>query len=315
MFSISEWMNPEEVEYFELAEFVKKIKLNSTTLSIASETEDLFAEYIEHLFKYYNNDLESLVLSWLDQGMIEQIYSNKIENHLFLSEDIANADLFFEKLSIDNERIKRIHRFVCEKGVTHSSMIGEYRKTPVSVGAFCGDKYLTYWKGVKAEDIKKFMDSFISFYKTNEIKAIYNNPFLKGALAHLLFVRIHPFGDGNGRTARIIQNIAFTNGINKIYGTKLKLSPLNVSQCIVVTKMEYVDIINRIHFNLKYDNNELLNRWFQYMLYKYQEQINYQQGRFGVIDIKLENYLKTASKSIGDSVEGMKVTKLIGPRK
>ena len=311
MFQIKDWLNPEEVEYFDLIEFVENIKLNYTTLSIASETEDIFSDYIKHLAIIYQYDLEKLIFSWLDQGIREQVFSNEIENHRILFQDMATANLFFEKLSIGHERIKKIHRFVCENGATHSAIVGDYRKTPVFVGVNNPEEKLVYWNGVKVEDIKPFMDRFIQFYKTNTIKEIYNNPFLKGALVHLLFVRIHPFGDGNGRTARILQNIAFTNGINNIYGTKLKLSPLNISQCIAETKMEYVDIINRVHFNLDYDNTEILNKWFQYMLYKYQEQINYQSNRFGEIDVNLEAYLKSASKSIGDSVEEMKVRKLI----
>lgn len=47
------------------------------------------------------------------------------------------------------------------------------------------------------------------------------------SLVHLLFLRIHPYTDGNGRTARILHNIKFTEMINKVYSTRLKLSPLN----------------------------------------------------------------------------------------
>ena len=62
------------------------------------------------------------------------------------------------------------------------------------------------------------MDDFIKFYKTKSLSVIDSNPFLKSALAHLLFVRIHPFSDGNGRTARMIHNMKFTESINNIYG-------------------------------------------------------------------------------------------------
>ena len=45
-----------------------------------------------------------------------------------------------------------------------------------------------------------------------------SNPFLKSALIHLLFLRIHPYADGNGRTARLLHNSKFTASINSIYG-------------------------------------------------------------------------------------------------
>lgn len=304
-----DWINPEVVKYFDLEEFVNKIILNRKILELLSETDNMFEDYIKHLSKIYENDLDSLVYDWLDQGIREQLYSNEIENHRIYFNDMANNDLFFEKLSISHERIKRIHRFVCEKGTTHTSIIGDYRKDRATVGTKINDEYIVYWNGAEADDIKKFMDCFIKVYKTNSVKEIYNNPFLKASLAHLLFVRIHPFGDGNGRTTRIIQNISFTNGINRIYGTKLKLSPLNISQNITVTKYNYVDILNRIHFNLDYDNNELINEWFQYMLYRYQDQIYYQQSRFNKIDKELERYLQKNSP-ITKTANEMKIKKL-----
>ena len=304
-----DWINPEVVKYFDLEEFVNKIILNRKILELLSETDNMFEDYIKHLSKIYENDLDSLVYDWLDQGIREQLYSNEIENHRIYFNDMANNDLFFEKLSISHERIKRIHRFVCEKGTTHTSIIGDYRKDRATVGTKIAGEYIVYWNGAEVEDIKKLMDSFIKVYKTNSVKEIYKNPFLKASLAHLLFVRIHPFGDGNGRTARIIQNISFTNGINRIYGTKLKLSPLNISQNISVTKCNYVDILNRIHFNLDYDNNDLINEWFQYMLYRYQDQIYLQQSRFNKIDKELERYLQKSSP-ITKTADEMKIKKL-----
>ena len=87
------------------------------------------------------------------------------------------------------------------------------------------------------------------------------------------------------------------------------MSPLNISQNITVTKYQYVDILNRIHFNLDYDNNDLINDWFQYLLFRYQDQIYYQQSRIGKIDKKLEEFLKSSSPN-SKTAEQMMVKKL-----
>ena len=71
-----------------------------------------------------------------------------------------------------------------------------------------------------AKDVNKFMNDFISVYKHNGTSLVFSNPFLVSALMHLLFIRIHPFSDGNGRTTRVIHNIKFTESVNKLYGTK-----------------------------------------------------------------------------------------------
>ena len=48
------------------------------------------------------------------------------------------------------------------------------------------------------------MSEFIKVYKQIASVEELNNPFLASSLMHLLFIRIHPYTDGNGRTARVI---------------------------------------------------------------------------------------------------------------
>lgn len=47
------------------------------------------------------------------------------------------------------------------------------------------------------------MATFVDWINSKEITAL--NPFIRAALAHYHFCLIHPFGDGNGRTARLIE--------------------------------------------------------------------------------------------------------------
>lgn len=274
-----EWINEEKVKYFNLMDFVSQIKLNDNILYHVEETGQNFENYIKTLVRVCDNDDYIILYYLLDLANNELKQSAYLENHLFKNIDLFKGNLFFDKLSISHERIKNIHKFVCENSGANTKCVGEYRKTTVDVGANYDFGHQVYWYAPEADDIKKFMDDYISFYKASSIKEIYSNPFLKSALAHLLFVRIHPFGDGNGRTARIIQNIAFTSSINKIYNTKLKLSPLNISQNIVLNKHTYADRINKIHFNLDYNNEKTINNWFEFILNMYDEQLFFQSQR------------------------------------
>ena len=43
----------------------------------------------------------------------------------------------------------------------------------------------------------------------------------------------------------------FTEMINKLYGTRLKLSPLNISESILINKITYVKRIDNIYFDTK----------------------------------------------------------------
>ncbi len=53
------------------------------------------------------------------------------------------------------------------------------------------------------EDVPKLLDEFFSWYKKEEQKI---NPVELAALAHLKFVSIHPYTDGNGRISRLLAN-------------------------------------------------------------------------------------------------------------
>lgn len=298
-------INEDRVKYFDLLEYVSKIKVSDKVLFHLKETNENFEEYLKNLAKYTNYDDYAVLYYWLDQNLKELKQSSKIENACFYNKELIQSDLFFEKLSINHERIKRIHKFVCERSNTNKIIVGDYRKTLASVGAEIDGKYQPYWYAPEASDVKAFMDKYLEFYRTNSIKEIFSNPFLKSALAHLLFVRIHPFGDGNGRTARIIQNISFTSGINRIYQTKLKLSPLNISQNININKLTYVDRIDNIYFDLEHDNTDAINRWFEFILNMYDEQLYYQNQRMP----NLEKYFKIVG-SKKDSIEGYELKKV-----
>lgn len=128
------------------------------------------------------------------------------------------------------------------------------------------------------------MNDFIRVYKQGGTSSIYSNPFLASSLIHLLFLRIHPYTDGNGRTARILHNIKFTEMINKLYGTRLKLSPLNISESILINKITYVKRIDNIYFDIKNDCNDEINAWFNFILDMVDEQLYKSMNMLDYID-------------------------------
>lgn len=131
------------------------------------------------------------------------------------------------------------------------------------------------------------MDSFIKIYKHSGTSLLFSNPFLASSLMHLLFVKIHPYTDGNGRTARVIHNIKFTEMINKLWGTRLKLSPMHLSQSILLNKITYVKRIDFLYFDVKHDNNDAINKWFDFILDMADEQIFRSSERLKNVDVSL----------------------------
>lgn len=75
---------------------------------------------------------------------------------------------------------------------------------PMQVVSGAVGKEKVHFEAPKAERLKKEMATFLDWFESKD--AI--DPVLKAGLAHLWFVTIHPFEDGNGRIARAIADMA-----------------------------------------------------------------------------------------------------------
>ena len=76
----------------------------------------------------------------------------------------------------------------------------------------------------------------------------------------------------------------FTEMINKLYGTRLKLSPLNISESILINKITYVKRKDNIYFDTKHDSNIEINAWFNFILDMIDEQLYKAMNKLEKID-------------------------------
>lgn len=260
--------NPEIVDYFSLEEYYDRIKLSDDVLFHSEDTSAAFDKYINELNEHSDNTIISFLIECFRHEIKD---SNLIENHLIDPLEINKENIFFDSLKISNKRIKELHQFA-----TRSDEMEEYRKTENRVSYYEDDgTEVIFWRGVQAQYVQQYMDDYIKLYKQTSLSNKDADPFIKSALMHLLFVRIHPFSDGNGRTARLVGNMKFTNGINRIYGSNLKISPLHLSQSILVNKPTYVSKIDNIYFDLEHDSNNEINKFLDFNLFMADEQIYY----------------------------------------
>lgn len=263
-------VNLERVKYFNLEEYIDRISLSSDVLYHVEETSKAFEEYI----KFLSNYPDTVILDHMINSFRNEMdYSNKVERHLIRPEEIQKHNVFFDSLAMNHQRIKQLHQFVQED---QDNFKYEYRENEARVSYFDeqGHEHI-YWYGAEPEDIKKFMDDFIKFYKSRGLQMIDISPFLKATLCNLIFIRIHPFGDGNGRTARLLYDMKFTEMINRLYGTNLKISPLHLSMSIYLNQPTYVKKIDNIYFDVEHDCNDEINKFFDFLLNMTDEQLYY----------------------------------------
>jgi len=78
-----------------------------------------------------------------------------------------------------------------------------YREDTIQVTSGPMGKERVHFEAPSADKIPQEMDAFLAWFNTNEDQ----DPVLKAAFAHLWFVTLHPFEDGNGRIARAIADL------------------------------------------------------------------------------------------------------------
>ncbi|MDY6851503.1 MAG: Fic family protein, partial [Thermodesulfobacteriota bacterium] len=141
-----------------------------------------------------------LIISEADQTKETDRARTEIRN-LKTAYDITNGLGWAEAASeLDEEVIRKIHKTIT-LGIEHKYNVpGQYRNIRVEVGdrghggVYVPPKCLP--------DIEKLLKEFIVWINSGEVTAL--EPPIRAALAHYYLALIHPFGDGNGRTARIV---------------------------------------------------------------------------------------------------------------
>ena len=112
--------------------------------------------------------------------------------------------------------------------------VGTYRQHPVQVvsGAIGHEKI--HYEAPAAERIPSEMEAFLRW-----VNAPQGDGLIKSALAHLWFVTLHPFDDGNGRIARTISDMLLCQSDKTSYRF------YSMSNQIVVERSEYYTILER----------------------------------------------------------------------
>lgn len=130
-------------------------------------------------------------------------------------ENLISAYNFAQKNEINEENLLKTHKILSETLLIKSKQ-GKYRIEPVGVFGRTGLAYLA----VEPEFVKENMSIFF-----NDLKSLLKNDlseaevFYFASLIHLRFVHIHPFRDGNGRVARLLEKWFITKKLGEKYWT------------------------------------------------------------------------------------------------
>lgn len=120
---------------------------------------------------------------------------------------LLDATQHYER-HLDDERLFGWHAAMFPTGRSgiNKITVGSWR-TPetgaMQVVSGAMGKELVHFEAPLSENVPKEMDVFFDWFNSK----VQLDPVLKAAIAHLWFVTIHPFDDGNGRIARAITDL------------------------------------------------------------------------------------------------------------
>lgn len=105
-----------------------------------------------------------------------------------------------EKYSITENNILSIHKLITSKTLENEIDCGRYRDRYVVVGNRFTNEIS--FKPPQNSEVPDLIKDLIEWFNSETVKEL--DPVIEAGIAHYELVRIHPFIDGNGRTARVL---------------------------------------------------------------------------------------------------------------
>lgn len=246
-------------ELFQKADYYKS--LIDMNRPFASEQLKELDNYFRVGFTYSSNSIEGNTLTITETKILLEdgitVGGKPIKDYYEAAGHAQAYDYMLsvartEQLDITEDIIKKLHHLFYHK--LDQEEAGQYRKVQVYIS---GTDYLP----PKAEEVPHLMEHFI-----NEIQSSkrFMHPIEFAAICHKRLVDIHPFKDGNGRTARLLMNLILVNegyGITSIppvlrneYINALILSQREnnpnidifiefIAECVIETERDYCRLL------------------------------------------------------------------------
>jgi len=146
-------------------------------------------------------EVKDIVENRANIPMSKKYLEQEVRNILDACKDIANRISNDQSGNITKDFICNLNKLVlndvpCEDGAVG----GVVRRSEVVVG--------NVYRGPNAPDVPELLDEFCKWINSSDFESEQSPvvfSIIKAIVAHLYIAWIHPFGDGNGRTARLLE--------------------------------------------------------------------------------------------------------------
>src|SRR3989338_7756407 len=190
------YLDPERLAKldFVIGEFQKKVK-DYPRIAIEKREKDFTIR-----FTYNTNAIEGNTVSLLETAaMLEKkvMPSGKSlrEIHEIFNTEKALNFIRTCKSDVSKRLILRLHKMMMTN--IDDAQAGRIRSYTVAIEG-------ANWMPPSEKEVEGKFDEFLAWYSKSKRKL---HPIELAAIAHLKFIEVHPFGDGNGRVARLMTNL------------------------------------------------------------------------------------------------------------
>jgi Fic family protein len=137
---------------------------------------------------------------------------------------------------LDENLIRTFHKILTKDIEYERNIPGEYRTFPVRAGDYVAPP---------AAQVKDLIEGFIPWF--NQGEPVDWDPIIRAIVAHFYVVSIHPFGDGNGRTARAVESfLLYKAGINA-------RGFYSLANFYYLHRSEYINHLDKVRFETEND--------------------------------------------------------------
>lgn len=175
------------------AKLRRQALLHSTHSSTAIEGNKLTLEQVEALA-----DGKKIIATDKDK--------QEVLNYL---EALGKISVMGKKGEIRKQNLLNMHKMVTKNTLANLSDCGVFRKIQVYVGKRIFDgtgfREIVEYMPPKAEEVPKLVEELLDWLNNEKTWEI--NPVLLAGIVHYEIAKIHPFVDGNGRTARLLATL------------------------------------------------------------------------------------------------------------
>lgn len=126
----------------------------------------------------------------------------EVLNYLYTLENLAKLT---DNNKITEQNILNIHKMLTKNTLENPTDSGIYRKIYVVVANRITKEII--FRPPPNENVPALMQNLVTWMNSTQAKEL--DPVIEAGITHYELVRIHPFVDGNGRTARVLASLIF----------------------------------------------------------------------------------------------------------